>query len=134
MKSVQIRSYFWSELFLSVFSPNAGKHGPEITPYLDTFLAVNSKLWTLTETLEQSISSFQRKSLKTTCLSIKWPNTMRNGNVHSYTKVKLWLRVIGEKQLPWFCHLIRLPDDTQAKIARNYVLELETKPSETDME
>ena len=32
VKSVQIRSYFWS-----VFSPNAGKYGPEITPYLDTF-------------------------------------------------------------------------------------------------
>ena len=25
---------------LSVFSPNAGKYGPEITPYLDTFQAV----------------------------------------------------------------------------------------------
>ena len=24
----------------SVFSPNTGKHGPEITPYLDTFHAV----------------------------------------------------------------------------------------------
>ena len=35
VKNVQIRSYFWS-----VFSPNAGKYGPEITPYLDTFRAV----------------------------------------------------------------------------------------------
>ena len=26
--------------YLSVFSPNVGKHGPEITPYLDTFCAV----------------------------------------------------------------------------------------------
>ena len=26
--------------YLSLFSPNAGKHGPEKTPYLDTFLAV----------------------------------------------------------------------------------------------
>ena len=31
MKSVQIRSYFWS-----VFSPNVGKYGTEITTYLDT--------------------------------------------------------------------------------------------------
>ena len=36
VKSVQIRSFFWS-----VFSPNAGKYGPEKTPYLDTFHAVN---------------------------------------------------------------------------------------------
>ena len=35
VKSVQIRSFFWS-----VFSPNAGKYGPEKTPYLDTFHAV----------------------------------------------------------------------------------------------
>ena len=30
------------EQYLSVFSPNAGKYGPEKTPYLDTFYAVNS--------------------------------------------------------------------------------------------
>ena len=36
MKSVQIWSYFWS-----VFSPNTGKYGPEKTPYLDNFHAVN---------------------------------------------------------------------------------------------
>ena len=27
--------------YLSVFSPNAGKYGPEKTPYLDTFHAVD---------------------------------------------------------------------------------------------
>ena len=30
--------------YLSVFGPNAGKHGLEITPYLDTFHAVHRKL------------------------------------------------------------------------------------------
>ena len=55
VKSVQIRSYFWSVFsyirteygdllrrdteYLSVFSPNTGKYGPEIAPYLDTFHA-----------------------------------------------------------------------------------------------
>ena len=29
-----------SGLYLPVFSPNTGKHGPEITSYLDTFHAV----------------------------------------------------------------------------------------------
>ena len=38
MKIVQIRSFFWS--VFSVFSPNAGKYGPEKTPYLDNFHAV----------------------------------------------------------------------------------------------
>ena len=35
VKSVQIRSYFWS-----VFSPNTGNYEAEITAYLDTFHAV----------------------------------------------------------------------------------------------
>ena len=34
LKSVEMRNYF------SVFSPNTGKYGPEITPYLDTFHAL----------------------------------------------------------------------------------------------
>ena len=54
MKSVQIRSNFWSVFFhirieygvdtsyISVFSPNARKYGPEITPYLETFHTVTN--------------------------------------------------------------------------------------------
>ena len=30
----------WDTLYLSAFSPNAGKYGPEKTPYLDNFHAV----------------------------------------------------------------------------------------------
>ena len=52
VKSVQIRSYFWSVFswmrreygdisYLSVFTPNTEKYGPEITPYLDTFHPVH---------------------------------------------------------------------------------------------
>ena len=37
MKSVQIQL---DTKYLSVFVPNAGKYGPENTPYLDTFHAV----------------------------------------------------------------------------------------------
>ena len=49
VKSVQIRKFFWSvfshiqteyEAYLSVFSPNAGKNGPEKNTYQDTFHAV----------------------------------------------------------------------------------------------
>ena len=29
--------------YFAVFSPNAGKYGPEIIPYLDTFFAVSKK-------------------------------------------------------------------------------------------
>ena len=43
VKSVQIRSYFWSVfscIRTEYGSPNTEKYGPEITPYLDTFHAV----------------------------------------------------------------------------------------------
>ena len=38
VKSVQTQSFFWS--VFPVFSPNAGKYGPEKTSYLDNFHAV----------------------------------------------------------------------------------------------
>ena len=55
VKIVQIRSFFLVSIsrhldwirryaeYLSVFSSNAGKYGPEKTPYLDTFHAVNPR-------------------------------------------------------------------------------------------
>ena len=36
-----VTSYLYT-LYLSVFSPTAGKYGPRKTPYLDTFLAVKA--------------------------------------------------------------------------------------------
>ena len=45
VKSVQIRSFFWSVFSCIwteyVFSPNTEKYGPEKTPYLDTFHTVS---------------------------------------------------------------------------------------------
>ena len=35
----QNMEFFWS--VFSIFSPNAGKYGPEKTPYLETFHAVS---------------------------------------------------------------------------------------------
>ena len=42
VKSVHIWSYFWSAFscIRTKFSPDTGKYGPQITPYLDTFHAV----------------------------------------------------------------------------------------------
>ena len=50
VKSVQIQSFCWSVFsrskeYLSVFSPNAGKYGPEKTPYLDTLHAALSTMF-----------------------------------------------------------------------------------------
>ena len=39
--------------YLSVFSPNAGKYGPEKTPYLDIFLAVPSDFYGIIEVINR---------------------------------------------------------------------------------
>ena len=47
VKCDQTRSFFWFVFsrirteYGEMFSPNAGKYGPEKTPYLDTIHAVN---------------------------------------------------------------------------------------------
>ena len=70
VESAQIRSFFWSVFFphsdwiqrdteyLSVFSLNAGKYGPEKTPYLDTSrrVMVKFEITKLTKSIPSLIS------------------------------------------------------------------------------
>ena len=74
MKSVEIRSYFWS-----LFSPNRWEHGPEITPYLNTFHAANYRPISI-------LSNFSK-------LIEKWIYTQ----INSFPEPKTW------KYLPGFC-------------------------------
>ena len=55
VKSVQIRSYFWS-----VFSPNTGEYGPEITLHLDTFHAVLIIIYRKIADISLELILFQR--------------------------------------------------------------------------
>ena len=74
MKSVQIRSCFWSVFFTfelnteRYFSLNAGKYGPEITPYLDTFHAVTAPLLNIRIEIDFKI---HLRILKTYSMQIK---------------------------------------------------------------
>ena len=63
VKSVQIRSFFWS--VFPLFSPNTEKHRPEKTPYLDTFYAV---IWS------RSLIKFVGFFLLSVILSLIWSN------------------------------------------------------------
>ena len=74
LKKVQIWSFFWS-----VFSPTAGKYGPEKTPYLETFHAVADflsycssqypefeNIYTLT-TLNKTYKNHEKNNASQTC-------------------------------------------------------------------
>ena len=95
LKNAQIRSLFWSVfscirskyVYLSVFSLNAGKNGPEKTPYLDTFHVVivyerSHVSWhqivaALLENLQQPANFESAWNVKSTtgfsCISLLYP-------------------------------------------------------------
>ena len=65
----EITPYFETfHAYLSVFSLNVGKHGPEITPYLDTFHAVTSPMkW-----VKNYLVTYVLNHLSNWRLKLKW--------------------------------------------------------------
>ena len=65
MRSIQIRSFFFSIFsrirtsYLSVFSPNAGKYGPEKTPDLGTSHAVYVFYFLIHHVLDGMVGMFE---------------------------------------------------------------------------
>jgi hypothetical protein len=51
---------------------------------------------------------------------MKWPKTITNEHVYEQTKTKPWSNTIKTRRLRWFGHVIRLPNETPAKIALSY--------------
>ena len=71
----------------------------------------NSELWTLTQTLENSIYSLQRKLLRR-INNIKWPKTLSNKDLYAETEMNPW--TITKQR---FVHLMCLPVETPAREA-----------------
>ena len=96
--------------------------------YISSIFLYNSELWTITPTIEAAIDAFHRRLIRTSCLNIKWPKIINNENVYNMTKLKPWSASIIKRQLSWFGHLIRLPDDCPAKISLYYAQQTTLKP------
>ena len=74
------------------------------------------------------IDSFHRRLLRSACLNIKWPQTISNDELYATTEAEPWSRRIRRRQLSWFGHMVRLPDDTPAKKSFAYAQRPEAKP------
>ena len=90
--------------------------------YVGSIFLYNSELWTLTKTLENEIDSFHRKLLRSAVINITWPKKLENVKVYQLTNTTPWSVVVKKRQLSWFGHLMRLSDDTPAKLALAHVL------------
>ena len=124
MKSVQIRIFFWSvfpririEYGQIVFSPNAGKHGPEKTPYLDTFHAANI----FHKMIYTSISIKQEKSH---FFFLKVISTKNHSKIFCTGSVFIILKGIS-------CQIYRTQTDSRHRT--KYVKELNSHPCKTGL-
>ena len=81
--------------------------------YIESIFLYNTKLWTLTNTLERSIDSFHWRLLRKV-IHVTWPRVITNEELYKCTKVTTWSLIIC-KRLLWFGHLLQLLSETPAK-------------------
>ena len=72
--------------------------------------------------VENMIDSFHRRLLRTACLNVQWPKIIKNEKLYEITKAIPWSTVVKKRQLSWFGHLMRLPEETPAKLSLQHVL------------
>ena len=96
--------------------------------YVTAIFLYNSELWTLTETKLKAIDAFHRKLLRSAVLNIRWPARISNEDVYILTEAEPWSSVILRRQLSWFGHLMRLPEDTPARKALKIALKPSKRP------
>ena len=95
--------------------------------YIESIFMYNSELWTITKNIEESIDSFHRKQLRK-LLNIYWPNIITNEELYQRTNEKPWSEKIFKRRLKWLGHLLRLPENTPAKIALDRFIEKKQVP------
>ena len=86
----------------------------------------NSELWTITRTIAKQIDSFHRRMMRQ-AINIRWPKKISNVNLYNKTKVEPWSQTIKRRRLNWRGHLMRMPNDTPARISMYEALQPSTK-------
>ena len=84
--------------------------------HIQSIFLYNSELWTLTKSLKNTVDVFQRNTLRK-IINIRWPNKIRNEDLYEKCGVKEWSKIVKERRLRWYGHLLRLANHTPAKRA-----------------
>jgi hypothetical protein len=84
--------------------------------FVNSIFLYNSELWTLTKALEFKIDVFQRSLLRRV-INTRRIDKMSNIILYRKTNTTPWSETIKKRRLNWFGHLLRLPDNTPAKLA-----------------
>ncbi len=70
----------------------------------------------MTKNLENQVDVFQRNTSRK-IINIRWPDKIRNEHLYEKCGVKEWSKIVKERRLKWYGHLLRLPDNISAKRA-----------------
>ena len=84
--------------------------------YVTSVFMYSSELWTINKERENEINMFQRKLLRM-ILKIHWPYKIRNDTVYERTGEIEWSKKIEEIRMKWLGQMLRLPENTPAKLA-----------------
>ena len=56
--------------------------------YIIPIFLYNSELWTLTNSMQSKVDSFQRRVIRTCVLNVRWPTIVRNEETYVKTKLE----------------------------------------------
>ena len=84
--------------------------------YIASIFLFNAPLWSMDKTTEKSVDAFQRRLLRRV-LNFKYPRVISTARLNIMTKEPPWTKQIAYRRLSWFGHMMRLDDNTPAKLA-----------------
>ena len=98
--------------------------------YIIPIFLYNSELWTLTNSMQRKVDSFQRRIIRTFVLNVRWPTIVKNEEIFTKTKLEPWSIIIGKRRLKRFGKITRMDPSTSARSALHYALEEFRRPRE----
>ena len=98
-----------------------GKKMKAFRTYVEPIFFYNCEIRTITPSQTvKTINTFQQRFLRTYLLNVKWPNIVKNEDVHRKTAATEWSNIIRKRRLKWFGKVIRADKSTPVNRAFNY--------------